>query len=1148
MNQNVNQTKVSRRATSQSPILREYPLRNIDKKTVYNFDESSDEESQVRSPIRGNRSWSLDPQTNDSDPGYSSLNESKLGRTVGHSNPESVNTVYQSDPDVNIQPPVPKVILKRSYPKIGDVNDDYRESFVKRHRGRPRKHFYFGQRKDTSRRPKHLNLVPSRGSSLKRPRGRPRKQFESESVNAFSTTSNTLHKINANPEFFYGDEYNFVTDVATYPVNDKVIKVNAPIEAKDTLQKQVQLKRRLSCDKGVPFEQVKDGLDNILVKLGSDKQQIDGNIEETVVAQPGASNDLVKQSISNKKSGCRFCALNRQVKNSDGTGTSGGEQTINIDRCLNWAYQLSNTEWTDFFNNLSLLKSKYPVLKILFKRNPGIHLVDLKYKWIDERKRNSMASRKVLKDKKEIEKQVLKQKIDSEKVLKHKTETEKHVLKEKAGSEKHVLKEKTEGEFKKVLKDKTGSEKKVLKNKTGSEKQVLKDKTESKSNLVDPRVVPWSRSLISNGTGRKGIEKIFKKNKSKTFEQFANRTSQTVSRSRHNVDFKQRLKEACKPKPKKMDKLGQACESAKSAFFQRKDHSVKSLKEYYSVKQTGISSNINSDSTDRSNYRRGGNSDIAQNRQSEAYRNESSQHCSTPGSPRTSPGSPGSQTPIGSPGPPHLEKEMVRNMDDCYGNSEMEILKMNDFEIEICRDDMDESMPEVLDMRIGVRESNDTKMKGDSNQDHNDNTSLPQLTVEKPIDNSYHTNPKEGEEKTYTYDSNNVDSYISRYSHLAENLELNVDDVSAVDVNAFPSPSNLVIQNVCSLNQEYNKSTDFSHSEPNIYNQRILEMLDGEIFDTNMFDAAPLDLVKTTKQTKGSEETDVSTKRAAALYTSDSDETMVYSDASEENLELSTESETLDKNSQMSPRLKALKSTKNSISVSIDDSSSNDSDSLASNDAAEMLLALSQNRSQLNECSKGNIDEVFNDKDNTGTSEKVCSINKQKSRKLVTEFATTHKAQERNMGIAEDDVSEQTTYTENDNTGLEIQKAVNEMYVRHAKSGNGLRDSVSSNESDIEADTEEYDGHCLVINETGSETDYAETVLDDVAETEKKPRQPRGPKSLSFVRNLGKNKQIRDFMHKEKERRRSLNREGRMPKLLLKAKSRNNSNEGNTFH
>ena len=1070
MNQNENQSRLSRRATSQSPIQREYPLRNSEKKNVYNFDESTDDEpDRVESAIRVYRSWNLDPQMNDSDPGYSSLNESKLGKTVSHSNPVSLNTDYQSDvshsnpvsvnkdyqlePDTKIQPPVPKVILKRSYSKIGGNNDDDIRSYSKPHRGRPRKHFNFGHKKDSLNKGKQLSLIQSRGRPLKRPRGRPRKHFESESVNAISATSKTLHKANANPEFFYGDEYNFVTDVATYTDNDKLVKVNAPLEAKDMLQKQVQLKRILSCDKGVPSDTVNGGSETDSVKQGPDKQEIDNATGETVGAHAGANNESIRQPISDikRKPGCQFCAFYRRVENSGGARTSKGDQTINIDRCLNWAYQLSNTEWQDLFNSLSLLKSKYPVLKILFKRNPVIHLVDLKKKKLDEEKRNSMAS-----------------------------------------------------------------------------KQVLKDKKGSKSNLVDPRVVPWSISLINNGTGRTGIDKIFKKNKNKTLKQFTNKMSHSVSKSRHDLDFKQRLKEACRPKPKKMEKAGQSGEKIKSASFQMKEPSVKSLKEYYSVKETANTSKVNSDSSNRGNDWTVNNGST-NHRQTESYPDISSQHCSSPGSPAT---------PVGSPGPPHLEKELVRNMDDCYGNSEMEILKMNDFEIEICRDDVDESMPEVLDMRIGVRESSDTQRANDSYQDNYPNASLPRLIEEKPTGTSYGTKTNEGVERTY------VGSYISRYSHLTESLEVNVDEVSAADVNSFPSPSNLVIQSVCSLNQEYNESTDFSHNEPNIYNQRILEMLDGEIFDTNVLDATPLDLVKTTKQTQDSVNTELSPKQTNAQCTSDSDETMVYSDASEENLELDNESETISKSSQMSPRLKALKSTKNSISVSIEDSSSNDIDSTgSSSDANDLLSKPSHIRSQMAEFLQGKTkDEVFKNKTKSGKCKKSCSINKQKSTKLVAESANAPDVQKRNI----DKTSEHQSCTENRNGGFEMQESGNDSDVRHVNADLQLRSDISGHENglnNIARDTDEFDWHALVISETTNEMDDAQED-DDVDMLERKTKQPRSGKSLSFVRNLGKNKQLRDFMHKEKERRRSLNKDGGMTKLLLNPKSRKNSNEG----
>ena len=1070
MNQDEYQSRFSR-ATSKSPVHREYPLRNSDKKTVYTFTESSDEEQEkVESPVRFYRSWSLDHQTNDSDPGYSSLNESKLNKTVGHSNPVPVQTDYQSESDTNNQLPVPKVLLKRSYSRENCANEENSISYFKRRRGRPKKQFIFSHRNDTSSRLKQLGFPQTRGRPFKRSRGRPRKSFESESINSFSTTSKTIHKVCANPEFFYGEEYNYVTDLAADSESDKLGKVHAPTEAKDNLQKQVQLKRRLSCDRGVLYEPVKE---IHAVKQRPDKQQIDNNVKETVTSDTVANNKFIREPLRHleKKPGCQFCAVNRQVDNFSVTGTSKTHRTINIDRCLNWAYQLSNTEWQDLSNSLLLLKSKYPVLKILFKRNPVIHLVDLKRKKPNELQRNSMAS-----------------------------------------------------------------------------KRVLKDKKERKSNLVDPRVVPWSRSLIDNWNETTGIDKIFKKTKSKPFKQFTNLTSHSVAKSRHDVNFKQRLKEACKPKPKKMEKAGPSSEKSKAMSFHRKCINAVNVKKgnqgqsyNYSVKQTAVTSQANSDNRNSNCYneRKANIECPKQDRRRGLYPDASSQPCSSPGSPRS---------PIGSPGPPHLEKEFVRNMDDCYGDNEMEILKMNDFEIEICRDDIDESMPEVLDMRIRVKESSDTKRMNDSDQDIYRNSSLPHLIQEKPTGSSYSTKAYEGEEMTDSCNVPDVGSYISRYSHLTENLEVNVDEVSAADVNSYPSPSNLVIQNVCSLNQDYNKATDFSLNEPNIYNQRILEMLDGEIFDTNVADSKPLDLVKTTKQTHSSGDTEVLPKQTLAHYTSDSDETMVYSDASEEVLEFDNDSQTCGKSNEMSPRLKALKSTKNRISVFVEDSNNNDSDSSGSVDGDDDFLSEpSHNESQVIEYFEDKQDnEVFNDEIVSNTNETSYSIEKQYS-KSAAEFALALDfKKKRNIGNNQDDISVQQPYNEDRPAGLQVWQSDNDVDVRHADSGLDLRNRNSSHEnghSDVDRDKDEYDIHTLVINETANETDDAQEA-DDADISERKTKQPKGGKSMSLVRNLGKKKEFRDFMNKEKERRRLLNKESRMPKPLVTQKSRKNSNEG----
>ncbi|MEW8548789.1 MAG: hypothetical protein AB2693_35260, partial [Candidatus Thiodiazotropha sp.] len=471
------------------------------------------------------------------------------------------------------------------------------------------------------------------------------------------------------------------------------------------------------------------------------------------------------------------------------------DKTININRCLKWSYELSNSEWQNSSCSLTLLKRKYSVLKILFRKDPVIVLQQLNPINLNEIQEtySFMASKSTL-------------------------------------------------------------------------------SKERRDHLVDPRVVSMSKTLMSNARGKVGVDKVFSKNKTKPFKQSKSTKSHTMAKSKHDLSFKLKLKEASKPKPKTKtmgkdgfrDKEEKSSSKYKSVNAKGRNDSMTETQTTLNVDMNEIKIHHDRAKSDLRNPTTEVDS-IANPRKDLSKKLESSNPLHLDAS----------NSPPGSPGPPHLEREYMRNTYDGYSDTEMEILKMNDFEIEICRDDSNEAMPEVLDMRIGSKDPAETTEQGLNMSIAKGNLS-DQVSTDKAypeIQASTHpfTNSKHGE-------------------------RLEVDTTSVADTITNLSPSTIVIQNVCSLNQVYNKSTDVVLNENNDYNQRILEMLEGEIFDTCLTDPLPLDLVKSTKLTETS-------------Y--DSDATDIYSEESDDILELNDDTKSKD-SSEMSPRLKALKSTKHS--------------------------------------------------------------------------------------------------------------------------------------------------------------------------------------------------------------------------------------------
>ena len=1061
MTENEDQSIFSRVSQRESHH-RDYPLRNFDRKLglVYYDDDSSDEEYVRDQPkVKVYRSWSADHRT-DSDPEYSPSEfvAKKILTRHAHSS-GTCETLHQQ------QPPIPKVILKRSYSSVRkdafSASHDIRRYNSKRKRGRPRKYFclnnsgpdahktskneslYFTRRRG---RPKNYPFVNQSYASLSgthknyfynnsrstvykrgrprtysclnnighdshktsqneslyftRKRGRPRKfPFVNQTSESLSGTHKNHVNNNSSSAVCYSDhECNYIDSDLDF---NETINSEEIVEAKQSLQKQIELKRTLSsdCSKNVDCKTVDSCLKKTEVEQLSFSDKSKLGILRYVQSDTGVYHD--------NESSSKFCSVNSHF---DLFG-SKPQRTINIDRCLQWTYKLSKYAWLNYNNSLTLLKRKYPVLKILFKRDAVIILEKLNPINLEEIQRNYlyMAS--------------------------------------------------------------SSSSSKV---------------NDSTDHFVDPKVVSMSKTLMSNAKGKVGTEKVFSKTKFKSFKQSKNKTSHTVAKSKHDLNFKLKLKEACKPKPKTMQKNSLIFNVNKCEVINKELVSEESV----FSRNTENDDNVKQDSSDKEFK------DVAKQLCTGVYDQ--------------------SRSSAGSPEPPHLEKEYMGHIGDGYRDTEMEILKMNDFEIEICRDDISESegLNEVLDMRTGIRhldipfkmnqpsashlpcERGEAQTEVDSESVH--------LVSEKSNDNminklSTRREPHIQGENEYPAQPGNI-----QYGSLE--VEVNKDTES--DVNSSLSPSPIVIKNVCSLNQAYNKISEIIHNETNVYNQRILEMLDGEIFDTHAADPKPLDLAKSVKQSEGH-------------FTYDSDETFIYSDASDGTPDVEDEAHLMGSGSnELSPRMKALQSTKHVVTVSDQESPSHDSCSETSSKSGQKVTASG------NVCKNAALSSLPSHKINENGSVE------NKDKLMDAAFSYTTELYFLKTG----NVTELESKSE-----LKLVAEQNIVDVKRKKQeGVGNADCVKGNvQQPTMQDIAENDGGGLVINET-----QIESVNSEMDTTDRQSKSKSG-KSPSFVRNLGKSKELKDFMTKEKERRKSLVKDNKRSKPLKLNREKGSLNEGN---
>lgn len=993
MNQNETQLRFSRVSKQQS-VHRDYPLRNCSKKEdfIYDFDDTNHESYTEKPTLKLYRSWSSDHQLNDSasEVSFPELDGKEAPQKHEYANVTNIEK-QQSCEDTDLKyPPIPKVILKRSYSNVSSetplpVNPN--PSLGKRRQGKDTIFNKDGIEKY------HGSNQNGKGN-FKRKRGRPRK------LPFINSSSRPSVNRQCSKAFACECEKN---DSNCNLFSSQSNKLQASSDAKQILQDQVQLKRSLSTDSA-------KSIHDKLVDNENRKEKPETAVAENSVASNlGPTDDGEINSVSDKP-GCVSCSIQGNLDDLTVETAFKANQTINIDRCLKWKYELSNSEWLDCSNAFKLLKRKYPVLKILFKKYPVIVLEQLSSTKSStlQRSFSCMASR-----------------------------------------------------------------------------FPSSDVNDNKDNLVDPRVVSLSKTLMSNAKGKLGIDKVFSKNKIKPFKESKSVVSHTMAKSKHDLSFKLRLKEACKPKPKIMEKSKcrvekeKACSNYKPAddkekndLMSERQRTIKS--DVNKVEIQCVSENLNlrnpENKTDKNFNTR---EDLYENlnRSTQVYPNVSQQSESVPGS----------------PGPPHLEREYMRSFDEGYSDTEMEILKMNDFEIEICRDE-DNEMPEVLDMRTGIRDS------------------VSQSDAQNGLQSSLHK--------------------VS-----GGKLEINIDTNCGPIINSSHSPSSIVIQNVCSLNQVYNKSDELVLNENDIFsNEKILEMLEGDIFDTRVTDSVPLDLVKLAKQPE-------------TMDTSDSDETFIYSDASDDVPEFDSKAQEHRANrdsSVMSPRLKAMKSTKNKIPFSGGGlSSSNDcTDTTDRNDKIDNLssvckqdtltVASSQRRDEhaLNFYKVNLTEEMLSSENAQPTqtlNEKGLSDGKKTKRqraKSAAQYPLTLDFKRKTKEKNKNPISNHDNLDQSDIGALKVDE-------------NALQSDTGSKEDE----TEESDSCGLVISEVEIEMPASETdasVKD--AKTVKTGKPP------SFDRNIGKNKEMKQFMSKEKERRKSQTRESKHPKVN---RMRGNSNEDN---
>ena len=953
MTQNEDQSRYAR-VSKQQLAHRDYPLRNLycDKKkdVIYEFKDSDEEIDSEKPYLNSYQSWSTDHHTNKSDSDYFPLDlENQTLIVNDHSDIKPAEK--QTTSDGLKHPPIPKVILKRSY---SDISSESFSTFS----DKTKTTSYPGRDKSLKQ-----SILSDNGIVIQNKRGQNKKSIfrrkrgrvgKSPHANSFTAPSikNSKSGFSKNTSsVVYCDKHTYVKSDLSFNHCDKL---TASCDAKQNLQKQILLKRRISADTSKGFS--------------------DNNKD----------NDTDK-----KKSNTEVAEVDPKA-----------DKTININRCLKWTYVLSNSEWLNCSCSLKLLKRKYSVLKILFKKDPVIVLQQLNPNKLDEIKQidSYMASR-----------------------------------------------------------------------------STLSKTNEKKDHLVDPRVVSLSKTLMSNARGKVGVDKVFSKNKTKPFKQSKSKQSHTMAKSKHDLSFKLKLKEASKPKPKTKTIGTDGCQYNEEKGSSRyKLTNAKEGNEMMIERQTLLNVDMRQHDEAKSSLRNPDNKVNSITKLSEKVGSPKSLYLDVPNS------------PPGSPGPPHLEREFTRNNNDDYSDAEMEILKMNDFEIEICRDDPNEAMPEVLDMRIGVKGSAET-----TEQVHNMSTAKGNLSMQVTT------------EKAYPDSQKCLHPFVN--SQHGERLE--VDTSSVANTTSSYSPSTIVIQNVCSLNQVYNKSTDVVLNENNDYNQRILEMLEGEIFDTCLTDPLPLDLVKSTQLPETS-------------Y--DSDATDIYSEESDDILEFSDDTKYKDCK-EMSPRLKALKSTKHTALPSNGDLSTHNNYS-KNNDIGDITGSFDSICKKTLPCSDSShlTHDSISETVFSSTSPSYMQV------KCKTSSVGDQKSKQRARSAASH------AYT----LDFKRKQEENHNVWGNSQSETDVRQSdVRKRPGDVVQDNDESDGCGLVISEVEVELGTTETeILDKEAKTVKSGKSP------SIARHLGKNKELREFMSKEKERRKSLVKENKQSKLN---RVRGKSNTGN---
>ena len=937
---------------------REYQQRNIDRKLglVYYDDSSDGEDTNNKQKLVLYSSWKTESQS-DTDPDYSPSEEDTTHPVGKYSHSTSY---FADDEQESFQPSVPKVVLKRSYSSGGDGTRST-QCGVKKHR--------VGSVKGREYEDLCLNNLSSYvyeacktdGTQFKRGRGRPRKYpLVTKNPDQIDNNSSLRSKYST------GSDFSLEDICSLYEVN----------KAKQSLKKQVESKRTLSTDSTGTYDYTK--IDRCA------KEAKDKTVHSRQSIRKAIQRSIHDDEIDYKPKNSRYCSSKSDSSFDDSTS----HRSINIDRCLRWTFRLSEFAWSNHSNNLKLLKRKYPVLNVLFKKDPVINLKRLNVTNVKEIQRNCV----------HMESSFMTSDINS--VTKY---------------------------------------------------------------LVDPKVVSLSKTLLFNVKKKSAADNISNKSKFKQIKHSKPEAWHRTPKSKHNLNFKLKLKEACKPKSKLTDK--------KRLQYTMEQEHVK----LGGVHKGALTCNENvckekskdSDLENRKTVETKATFDIKDKEygllEYESKQLQTDVVVSSPGS----------------PGPPHLEKEYMRDADEGSSDTEMEILQMNDFEIEICIDKND-GLHEVLDMRTGVKHS-------------------------KGISETVQTSAAEVRSEI---GANKINDNISRDKldlENVENISLKANSVELVDEkdtatdtdrSSCQSPSPIIIKDVCSLNESYNV-----HNDPSVFNQRILKMLDGDIFESPVADAKPLDLAKPLKISEDQ-------------YAYESDETFIYSDLNNSSPELCDEA---CYSKELSPRIKALQKTKpepanlKRMPVLIKPCLEASVDSQI------------QENKNLHVCSKGALDSISSpcinenqpvqqeDEHDDGDSHHETDDHTQNSRRTFSEATHQYNNQQ---SIDVNDLSETS-----ETFAIESVEGV-------------PRSNCKSTDKNTEPDTEKVTGGNLIINETQTELNGSEPG------TVEKQCKLKHSKSLSFVKSLDKSKEIKDFMAKEKERRKSLGlKDNKRLKLMNKGKT-----------